>query len=113
MAKLSEEIIDGVTVFHLAGSLTQDAVPVLEQRFETLKRDKGPRAVIDVGKVDAITTPAITVFLATIRAIEGTGGRMIFANVKGITGDIFTRCRLDVIFTLSGDVATAVKLARE
>src|SRR4051812_3306512 len=113
MAKLSEEIVDGVTVFHLSGSLTQDATPVLEQRFEDLKKVKGARVVIDVAKVDAITTPTITIFLSTVRAIEDSGGRMIFANVKGITGDIFARCRLDVIFTLAGDVSSAVAQARQ
>jgi len=112
MAKLSEETIDGVTVLHLAGSLTQDGVPAIEQRLEQLGAEQGARVVVDVGKVDAITTPAITVFLATVRAMEKTGGKLIFANVRGITGDIFVRCRLDVIFTLSGNVASAVKMAR-
>ena len=113
MAKLSEETIDGVTVFHLSGSLTQDAIPALESRFEDIKKTRSARVVIDVAKVDAITTPTITIFLSAVRAITDSGGKMIFANVKGITGDIFARCRLDVIFTLAGDVASAVKLARE
>ena len=111
--KLSEEIIDGVTVIHLAGSLTQDGTPSLEKRFKELTKTKGTRAVVDVAKVDAITTPAITVFLSTVRALEAAGGKLVFANVKGITGDIFARCRLDVIFTMAGNVAAAVKVARE
>ncbi len=113
MAKLSEEIIDGVTVIRLTGSLTQDAVPEMEQRFQALSKVKGIRMVIDVAKVDAITTPAITVFLAATRVIEEGGGRMIFSNVKGITGDIFARCRLDVIFTMAANFAAAMKMARE
>ena len=111
--KLSEETIDGVPVIHLSGSLTQDGAPILEKRFNELNKIKGVRAVVDVAKVDAITTPAITVFLSTVRAVEKTGGKIIFANVKGITGDIFTRCRLDVIFTMAGNIASAVKMARQ
>ena len=109
--KLSEETINDVTVIHLVGSLTQDNVAPLETRFKALGAVKGVRAVVDIDKVDAITTPAITVFLSAVRAIEKTGGKMIFANVKGITGDIFMRCRLDVIFTIVGSVPAAVKLA--
>src|SRR5438874_11204973 len=101
MARLSEEIIDGVTVFHLAGSLTQDGLPQMEKRFDELSKTSGARAVVDVARVDAITTPAITIFLSTMRALQKTGGKLVFANVKGITGDIFTRCRLDVIFTMT------------
>jgi anti-anti-sigma factor len=110
--KLSEETIDDVTVIHLAGSLTQDGATPLEKRFGELSKVKGVRAVVDIDKVDAITTPAITVFLSAVRAIEKTGGKMVFANVKGITGDIFARCRLDVIFPIAGDVAAAVKAAK-
>jgi anti-anti-sigma factor len=110
--KLSEETIDDVTVIHLAGSLTQENAPLLETRFNEFAKQKNVRAVVDVAKVDAITTPAITVFLSTVRALEKTGGKMIFANVKGITGDIFTRCRLDVIFTMAGNIAAAVKMAK-
>jgi anti-anti-sigma factor len=112
MAKLSEEIIDGVTVLHLVGSLTQDNVPNLERRLKRLVDEDELRIVIDIEKVDAITTPAITVFLSTVRAIESKGGKLIFANVQGIAGDIFARCRLDVIFTMGGDVTAAVKAAR-
>src|SRR5262245_33780182 len=113
MAKLSEETIDGVTVLHLAGSLTQDNVPNLEKRLKRLVDEDDLRAVIDIGKVDAITTPAITIFLSTVRALEQKGGKMIFANVQGIAGDIFSRCRLDVIFTMAGNVAAAVKAAKK
>src|SRR5437660_5725929 len=110
MAKLSEETIDGVIVLHLTGSLTQETIPDLEQRLKSICAEKSPRVVVDVAKVDALTTPALTVFLANSRAIEANGGKMIFANVRGITGDIFVRCRLDVIFKIAGNVAAAVKM---
>jgi anti-anti-sigma factor len=112
MANLAEEIIDDVTVLHLSGSLTQDHVPLIESRLRLLAVQKAPRIVIDIDEVDAITTPAITIFLTTLRAVEANGGRMIFSNVSGITGEIFTRCRLDVIFTIAPTVEEAVKLAR-
>jgi anti-anti-sigma factor len=112
MAQMSEEIIDGVTVLHLGGSLTQDAVPAIERRFAELARTKQARAVIEVGEVDAITTPAISIFLGTVRIIEAGGGKLVFANAAGIIGEIFARCRLDAIFTLASDVPTAVKATR-
>jgi anti-anti-sigma factor len=113
VSNLAEEIIDDVTVLHLSGSLTQDNIPLIESRLRLLTAHNSPRIVIDVNEVDAVTTPAITMFLTALRAAEATGGRVVFANVSGITGDIFTRCRLDVIFTMSGSVEEAVKLARE
>ena len=39
--------------------------------------------MIDIGEVDAITTPAITVFITATRAIAAGGGKMAFANVRG------------------------------
>src|SRR5262245_60476472 len=108
MAKLVEETIQGIPVLRLSGSLTPDGVPDIERGFKKATAPKGARVVIDVEKVDAITTPAITLFLSTVRAAEATGGKVVFANVQGITGDIFARCRLDVIFTLAGNVDDAI-----
>ena len=110
--KLSEEIIDDVTVIHLAGSLTQDGTPILEKRFNQLAKVKGAprgrrcrqgRCDHHAGDHRLSVSPS---------ALEAAGGKLVFANVKGITGDIFARCRLDVIFTMAGNVAAAVKVAR-
>ena len=109
--KLSEETINDVTVIHLVGSLTQDNVGAVGDTLQAALPPSKGCAVVDIDKVDAITTPAITVFLSAVRAIEKTGGKIIFASVRGITGDVFTRCRLDVIFTIAGSVPAAVKLA--
>jgi anti-anti-sigma factor len=106
---LAEDILDGVTVVHLSGSLTQDCIPIMEKRFGELEKMKNLRLVIDIGDVEAITTPAITVFISATRAVAAGGGKMAFANVRGIVADIFTRCRLDVIFNIAGNVASAVK----
>jgi anti-anti-sigma factor len=114
MAKLEQEIIDGVTVLRLSGSLTQEGLSEVEEPFMSATRGrKGMRVVLDVAKVDALTTPAITMFLATVRSVESSGGRVVFAGTRGITADIFARCRLNLIFTITPTVTDAIRIVNE
>ena len=111
--KLSEEIIDGVTVIHLAGSLTQDGSPQLEKRFNELSKIKGAPAPSSTSP-KSMPSPRrrSPSFFPRFAPSRRPAGKIVFANVKGITGDIFTRCRLDVIFTMAGNIASAVKITR-
>lgn len=111
-ATLEQETIDGVTVIRLAGSITSEALPKVEPRFKAATSGRGGRVVVDLHAVKAITTPAITMFLSALRRANESGGALIFTGVRGITGDIFSRCRLDAIFTIVDSVPDGVKIAK-
>ena len=82
MAQLFEENLTGITVLRISGSLTLAGLPAIEARLNAIALERGVRVVADIGQVDAITTPAITVMLRTARAIERGGGMMVFANAN-------------------------------
>src|SRR5580765_7551103 len=63
MIYLDEENIDGVTVLHVRGTLMTAGLTAIEARFDTLARRRAVRAVIDIGQVEALTTPAISLLL--------------------------------------------------
>ena len=111
-AELNIETIDQVKVLHLSGSLNQEGLAEIEKDFRAAAAGKSPRLVIDLAKVDAVTTPAITLFLSTVRTVQPAGGKVVFTGAHGVTEDIFTRCRLDAIFTIATNVIDAVKLAQ-
>jgi anti-anti-sigma factor len=116
IAELQIQTIDQVKVIHLVGSLNQEGLAEIENDFRTAIAPiagKAPRIVIDLEKVDAVTTPAITLFLSAVRSIQPLGGKVVFTGAHGITEDIFTRCRLDAIFTIAATVLEAVKLAQQ
>jgi anti-anti-sigma factor len=112
MALLYEEHVDGVSVLHISGSLTMEGLPAVEARFGALAGSEAARVVADIGNVDAVTTPAITLMLKTAWAVKERGGRMVFANATPGVRRIFAHCGLDIVLDLVSDVATAVTALR-
>jgi anti-anti-sigma factor len=113
MIKLDQEVKNGVTVLHFAGSLTQQEVATIEPAFQAAVGVKSPRVVIDLAGVDAVTTPAISMFLASSRSAEKAGGKVIFTGVRGLIADILHRCRLDAILTIATSMDAALARARQ
>ncbi len=112
MAQLFEENLTGITVLRISGSLTLAGLPAIEARLNALALKRGVRVVADIGQVDAITTPAITVMLRTARAIERGGGMMVFANATPTIARTFACCRLDRVLRFVGDFDTAMTVVR-
>jgi anti-anti-sigma factor len=112
MAQLYEEHVNGVTVFHISGDLTMAGLPAVEAGFGALAGREAARVVADIGHVDAVTTPAITLMLKTAWAVKERGGMMVFANPTPNVRRVFAHCGLDIVLDLVGDVAAALKLLR-
>src|SRR5947208_3637829 len=112
MAQLSEENIEGVILVRISGSLTVAGVEKIEARLDALAGSNAVRVIADIGRVDTVTTPAITLMLRTARAIEKRGGVMVFANATPRIRRIFECCRLDLVMNLVSDVPAAMRLMR-
>jgi len=113
MINLDEKDVSGVTVLHFSGSLTQEEVATIEPKFKLALSAKPPRVVIDLAGVDAVTTPAISMFLSASRTAEKAGGKVIFTGVRGLIADILHRCRLDAILTIATSMDAALARARQ
>jgi anti-anti-sigma factor len=113
MIQLDQNVVNGVTVLHFQGSLTQEEVASIEPQFLAALAAKPPRVVIDLADVDAVTTPAISMFLASSRSAEKAGGKVIFTGVRGLIADILHRCRLDAILTIATSMDAAMARARQ
>ena len=110
---LSEENIDGVIILRIVGSLTIAALHEIEARFDEIAEAHGARVVADIERVDALTTPAISLMLRTARAVARNGGRMIFARARPSIARMFACCRLDLVLELVDDFDAALTMAQE
>jgi anti-anti-sigma factor len=111
MTTLDEQDVGGVRVLRIAGSLTQQGVDEIGPAFEAAVPD-GARAVVDLGGVDLITTPGLTLFISATRRLRDTQGRVVFTAAKGIVLDLIKRCRLDQVLEIEGDPRQAVEKAK-
>jgi anti-anti-sigma factor len=111
MTTLDEQQIDGVRVLRISGSLTQQGVDQIGPAFEAAVPD-GARAVVDLGDVDLITTPGLTLFVSATQRMRNTQGRVVFTAAKGIVLDLIKRCRLDAVLEIEDDSGQAVERAK-
>ena len=111
MTTLDEQNLDGVRVLRISGSLTQQGVDQIGSAFEAAVPD-GTRAVVDLGEVDLITTPGLTLFISATQRMRNTQGRVVFTAAKGIVLDLIKRCRLDEVLEIEGDPTDAVEKAK-
>jgi anti-anti-sigma factor len=111
MASLTHEVVEGVRMVRLSGSLTQAGIDAIEPAFTSALPD-GSRAVVDLSGVDLITTPGLTLIIATDKRLRGTQGRMIFASASAGIRNLLRRCRLDEVLELADDQQEAMKKAK-
>jgi anti-anti-sigma factor len=112
MVRLIESNLDGVLLFRVFGNLMAGDLSPIENRFDALAVEEGVRAVVDMSRADAMTTPAITILLRTSREISKRGGKFVLANLPRAIARMFTCCRLDVVFDVAGDVDEAIERVR-
>ena len=112
MVELKKSEKNGVTVLRFSGSLTQEEVERIEPQFVAAIDHPTPKIVVDLSKVDSMTTPGISMFVAALKSTAKAGGRIVFTGTRGIVDELLHRCRLDAIMTIVPEPAAAIDLAR-
>jgi anti-anti-sigma factor len=112
MVKLQQAQENGVTVLRFSGSLTQEEVERIEPEFVAAIDKPQPKIVVDLSKVDSMTTPGISMFVAALKSTARAGGRIVFTGTAGIVDDLLRRCRLDAIMTIVPKPNDAIDMAR-
>ncbi|MFI5380562.1 MAG: STAS domain-containing protein [Tepidisphaerales bacterium] len=108
MASLNQIEQDGLTVLKIEGSLTSDELPSIEGTFTRLARQHGAHVIVDLAQVDMLTTPAITMFIATSRACQRNGGHMVFTQSTPRIRNLLHRLRLDDVLDTAPEFLDAI-----
>jgi anti-anti-sigma factor len=107
MVKLENQTVDGVRVVSVTGALNQQGVDVVENDFQAALPD-GARAVVDLAKVDLITTPGLALIISASKRLRNTSGRVVFSAATGNVRELMRRCRLDELQHIPPDRTQAV-----
>ena len=111
MASFQKQDVGGIRVLRMSGNLTQHEVEELEPSFEAALPD-GTRAVVDLGDVELITTPGITLIISTTKRLRDTRGRVVFTAARPGVLNVLRRCRLDEVLELAADRDEAVAMVK-
>src|SRR5437870_3147661 len=114
MIKVQQKASDAVKVLQFEGSLAQAETERLEPEFRGFLTAPKPRLVIDLSKVNVMTTPAISMFLSGAMQVKKGGGKMVFFAVKpSVIEGLLTRCRLENVLEIVHELDEATERARK
>lgn len=93
------------------GSLDQRAVAMVEPQFEAILA-QCDRLVIDLTRVNLITTPGITLLIQSAKLLSDRRGKLVVCCAAGFVQDTIRRCRLDAFLSHTASLPEALSLAR-
>lgn len=70
-----------------------------------------PLVVLDLGKVEIVTTPVIGLFVEFLRAVQSNGGRVVLARPSLQVAGVLRRLQFERLFGVTSDLESATQFA--
>ena len=80
-----------------------------ERLSELVDEDPNPQILLDFNNVEHLSSAALSVLIALNRQVEGSGGRLVLANIQPQIFEVFRITRLNRIFNIQGTREEAIK----
>ena len=106
---LTEEKKDGVLIPGVAGRLDVTTSDELERCLQALIAEGATRLVLDLEKVDYVSSAGLRVLLATLQRLENVNGSLGLPRTQEYVREIVEVAGLDTVFDLYESVEEAVK----
>ncbi len=98
-----------VLVFRLAGHLDAQTVRELEQHYEAQVKAAKFKWVVDLSKLEYISSAGLGSFVGVLSELRGQGGDILFIGLSAKMEKIFKVLGFTRIFRLFADEATALQ----
>jgi len=99
---------DGSNVLPLEGEIDLHVSPSVTALLNAMIDKKPERLVVDPSRVTYIDSAGLAALIAAMQTVESYGGKFLLAGLQRTIWDIFENLRLDQVFRVFPDVATAL-----
>jgi anti-anti-sigma factor len=110
--EIAHETSGDVVVARLAGRLDSNSAAAAEKHLTGLIGGATPRLVIDLSKLDYISSAGLRVLLLVARKIQQAHGRLALFGLAPGVREVFSISGFDTIFTVRDDAAAALAALR-
>ena len=111
--QVSRHELDDVTVIVLDGGLGYDNHKAFKADIEPFLSRDGLKAVIDLERVNYLSSWGIGGLLSLSGQIRKNGGDVAFANLHGDISEVIHMMRLNTVFDLYDSVDEAAQVLRQ
>ena len=95
-------------VLPLEGEIDLHVSPSVTALLNAMIDKKPERLVVDLSRVTYIDSAGLAALIAAMQTVESYGGKFLLAGLQRTIWDIFENLRLDQVFRVFPDVATAL-----
>lgn len=96
-----------ISVVKCAGFIDSQTAPEIETAIAGLMGNKNYKIIIDLSKVDYVSSAGWGIFVGYVRDLRKAGGDLKFANMKNEVREIFELLDFTNILEYYGDVESA------
>ena len=99
---------DGTMILALNGAADRAGAPVLERQVTLLYAKRPPHVVLDLSKLEFISSLAMGMLVSLSRSAKGWKGRVTLAAPNQLVMSSFKHARLDALLTIVSSVEAAL-----
>ena len=110
--ELSIEKRDKTAIVAASGRLDAAGAPELEARCKALIQEGANRLLLDLAKVEYVSSAGLRSLLVLAKAVKSTGGGMALCSLVPAVRDVMTISGFDNILPLAADRPAALALLK-
>jgi len=108
---LREDKVGGVTVVEVKGRMDNVTAPALADRLMASLRDSPVRVVLDLSRLEYISSAGLRVLLVAAKHADQTGSRLILCGISGRISQVFDVSGFLDLFTVAENRAKGIAAA--
>lgn len=106
---IKSEIQNKYTIIHLEGRMDVHYVQNIEEDYLSLISNVGtPNLIINLEKVDFISSSALRIFVTTLKFCKEKKIRLVLTGVKNPVKKIFELVEMNAMFEITDSIKTAM-----
>jgi anti-anti-sigma factor len=110
--ELQPSTLDGIKIVRPAGRIdhaSADAFQAALAPHVAQCRDNSPALVLDMSKVDYISSVGLRVLMLAAKQVKSQQGRIAVAALNAIVNEVFEISRVNLVFDIFADVHAAAR----
>ena len=106
--EIAANLENGVCVVRLAGRFDAQTAGMVDEGLQKASADGGGRLVIDLSKVEYISSAGLRVLLSTAKRLTSSAGKLVLCGLQPYVLEVFDVAGFTSIFQIKPDAAAAV-----